>query len=179
MAEGDRDLEELASLVLSARAAAIGILLGIVFGAAAGAIGIAVGGSPKWIAGLVIAGVGGAFVVAMRMRTPPTAFPSIRVLRDRPGDVAHIVSIHKGNQYLALVGRDGRLLAKPLTIKGAADTVRSRVNAAAAEESARDSRAVAIASKRSPQARHAAIVDLVGLTSLAKLATKAIAKLPS
>jgi hypothetical protein len=98
------------------------------------------------------------------------------VLRDRPHDVKHIVSIWRGKLFLALVGADGKLLAKPLVLKNAL-AISSRANRRAVQQDAQTSaHAVAIANRLCPEALTAEISDTLGLTSLARLARKAIGR---
>jgi hypothetical protein len=172
----DEDLEELARLAASARQFLVTLVLAIVFAGVVGGTLVRMDTiPPKVIAGAVIAAVAVAAAIGLRVRTPPGRFPTIRALRDRAGEIAHVVSIRRGKQFIALAGSDGRLLASPLVLKGSLQAVSVyTANAAAREESAQAARALAIIARRCPGAKTAKITDHVGLSSLAKLVKKAI-----
>jgi hypothetical protein len=171
----DEDLERLAGMAVSARHLVIAVVLAIAAAVLVGGAGIWAGLPPKPIAAVLLIAVALAFALAMKIRTPASAFPTIRILHDRPSDVAYIAVLQRGKRFLGVAARDGKLLAKPLVLKASALGGRvATVDLAVAEERARSGNAVAIVQVRCPEARVAEATDTLGLTSLQKLTTKAI-----
>jgi hypothetical protein len=173
----DEELDELARTSASTRQFVIAIALAIVLVPLLGwFLGAVVGAPGKVVAGGCVTGLVAAMVIGMSVRTPSHRFPTLVVLRDRPQDVAYIVTIARGKQIIALAGADSELLAKPLVLKGTARMTTARsADGIIAAQSAQMTRALAITARRCPQARTARIADGLGFASFGKLAKKAIA----
>ena len=164
----DEDLEQLARHSASARQFVLAVVLSIGF---AVGLGVAMfklfpGVSVKGAAGVMGGGMFVGMMLALRVRTPPHRFPSIRVLRDRPQDVAHIVAVSRGKQHIALVGADGKILAKPLVLK-----TTSRYDKHRGEQA---KHVMQLMQQRCPRATTASVTDTWGLGSMAKLVRKAL-----
>jgi len=156
----DADLLELSKLAVSGRRVMVAVLVVLgacILGAALlGTLPLAVLEKLRiLIVAAVIVLCGFGIGLAMRVKTPPSAFPTLRVMRDRPNDVAFIVDISRGASFLAVTNAAGDLLAKPVRLNG----------------SSRE--AAKLAQKLCPNARVCKIADDLGLASLAKLARKA------
>ncbi|MFT3700654.1 MAG: hypothetical protein QM831_46345 [Kofleriaceae bacterium] len=153
------------------------LVLSLILGPLAGYIMIALGLSVKIAGFALFAGVVGAMAIGTRVPTSANRFPSIRVLRDAPGDVGHIVALNRSTKLM--IGLfDGRsnLLAKPLVLKGAAamPTKTGAVRALASDQNHLE-QAIGIIAKRCMNADVLRIADNLGLRSFKALARKAIA----
>jgi len=173
----DEELDELARMSASTRQFVIAIGLAIVLVPLLGwTLGALVGAPAKVVGGGCVVGLIAAMIIGMSVRTPFHRFPTLVVLRDRPQDVAYVVTISRGKQVVALAGADTELLAKPLVLKGTARMATARTaDGIIAAQSGQMTRALAIIARRCPKARTARISDSLGFASFGKLAKKAIA----
>jgi hypothetical protein len=176
----DQDLETLARLSASTRQLFFAVVLAFVLLALFGwFLGAVIQATAKIIVGGEVIALLAAMAIGMKLRTPPERFPTIRVLRDRAGEVAYVVTILRGKQVVALVGSDQQVLARPLVLKGTARLPSAGTAAAInAAQSAQMTQALQIIQRRCPIARTAVIRDMWGIASFTRLAKKAISQLP-
>jgi hypothetical protein len=172
------DLEELAGLCNSRRRVLIVVALVIVCVALAiavvAAVDVALGIHSSLTTSLPV--VGGAIValtLAERFPTRPDEVPAIAVLRDRPAEVAYVVTVRRGADYIALASADGALFPTPMVLCQPLS-----VYLKPAEREGRRRRALDLVTARCPHARHASVTYKSGPSSVPALVAQAIRELP-